>query len=69
MKISLEEFNSKLINLAEKAGAIRKYSYGRRGLKFDLRCPNKMLSRDEKQRVVAIEKEMQLLIDALCTQK
>ena len=64
-----QEFNSKFINLANKAGAIKKYSYGRRGLKFDFLKPNLFLSKDEKQMVKAIEQQMSELITEFTAQK
>ncbi len=67
--MTLERFNTAIIELANKVGAIRKYSYSRRGLKFDIRNPNKMLSSCEAQRVEAIEQKMNDAILTFASQK
>ena len=58
-----EQFNNKIIELANKVFLIREYSYQRRGAKFDPRRPNLMLSSYEMDRVVALEKELQATIN------
>ena len=64
-----EDFNNKIIAIANKVYAIREYSYTRRGLKFDSRNPNKMLSIYEKQEIDALHTEMKAIADAFTKTK
>ncbi len=56
------QFNNKVIELANKVFLIRKYSYQRRGAKFDPRQPDLMLSPCERERIEIIEKEFNELV-------
>ena len=58
-----EQFNNKIIELANKVFLIREYSYQRRGAKFDPRRPDLMLSSYEMDQVVALEEELQATIN------
>ena len=58
-----EQFNNKIIELANKVFLIREYSYQRRGAKFDPRRPDLMLSPCERERIEAIEKEFNELVN------
>lgn len=58
-----EQFNNKIIELANKVFLIREYSYQRRGAKFDPRRPDLMLSPCERDRVETIEKEFNELVN------
>ena len=64
-----EDFNIKIISLANKVTAIREYSYARRGLKFDSRNPDKMLSIYEKQDIDALFTQMKAAADAFTKAK
>ena len=64
-----EEFNNKIISIANKVYAIREYSYTRRGLKFDSRNPDKMLSIYEKQDIDALHTQMKTIADAFTKTK
>ncbi len=68
-KKAQEDFNSKIIAIANKVYAIRKYSYGRRGLKYDSRNPDKMLSIYEKQDVDALHTQMKTIVGAFTKEK
>ena len=50
-----EQFNNTIVEIANKIFHIREYSFTRRGLKFDYRRPDLMLSSEEKQRIKALE--------------
>ena len=50
-----EEFNNTIIAIANKIFLIKKYSFQRRGCKFDPRRPDLMLSPCEKDRVKVLE--------------
>ena len=50
-----QQFNDTIMEIANKIFHIREYSFGRRGLKFDYRRPNLMLSPCEKERIKALE--------------
>ena len=58
-----EQFNNKIIELANKVFLIREYSYQRRGAKFDPRRPDLMLSPCERERIEIIEKEFNELVN------
>ena len=58
-----EQFNNKIIELANKVFLIREYSYQRRGSKFDPRRPDLMLSPCETERIEIIEKEFNELVN------
>ena len=64
-----EDFNNKIIAIANKVYAIREYSYTRRGLKFDSHNPDKMLSIYEKQDIDALHTEMKAIADAFTKTK
>ena len=64
-----EEFNNKIIAIANKVYAIREYSYTRRGLKFDSRNPDKMLSIYEKEDINALHDQMKAIADAFTEAK
>ena len=57
-----EEFNNKVIELANKVFLIREYSFQRRGAKFDPRRPDLMLSPCERERIEIIAKEFNELV-------
>lgn len=59
-----EEFNNKIIEIANKIFLIREYSYGRRGLKFDPRKPDKMLSVYEQEGIDALHNQMKAVVKA-----
>ena len=67
--MTIEQFNKAIIENANKIFAIRQYSYGRRGAKFDPRRPNLMLSDEEKQRVEALEKKAMEILASYSEQK
>ena len=50
-----EQFNNTIMEIANKIFHIREYSFGRRGLKFDYRRPDLMLSPYEKERIKVLE--------------
>ena len=50
-----EQFNNTIVEIANKIFHIREYSFTRRGLKFDYRRPDLMLSPEEKQRIKVLE--------------
>ena len=52
-----EEFNNTIIAIANKIFLIKKYSFQRRGCKFDPRRPDLMLSPCEKDRVEVLERK------------
>tara|TARA_R100000388_G_C7095216_1_gene89569 strand:+ start:224 stop:454 length:231 start_codon:yes stop_codon:yes gene_type:complete len=64
-----EDFNNEIIAIANKVTAIREYSYARRGLKFDSRNPDKMLSIYEKQDIDALYTQMKAAADAFTKAK
>ena len=53
-----EQFNNKIIELANKVFLIREYSYQRRGAKFDPRRPNLLLCPDEEERIKQLEQQV-----------
>ena len=57
-----QQFENTIINIADQIFSIKEYSFQRRGLKFDYRRPDLMLSPCEKQRVEALENKMQEII-------
>ena len=57
-----EEFNNKVIELANKVFLIRESSFQRRGAKFDPRRPDLMLSPCERERIEIIGKEFNELV-------
>ena len=64
-----EDFNNEIIAIANKVTAIREYSYARRGLKFDSRNPDKMLSIYEKQDIDALYAQMKAAANAFTKAK
>ena len=66
--MTLEQFNNAIIEIANKIFAIREYSYGRRGAKFDYRRPDLMLSPCEKQRVEVLEKKAMEILESYSAQ-
>ena len=58
-----EEFNNKVIELANKVFLIREYSFQRRGCKFDPRKPDLMLSPCDRERIEIIAKEFNELVN------
>ncbi len=50
-----QQFNNNIMEIANKIFHIREYSFTRRGLKFDYRRPDLMLSPCEKERIKALE--------------
>lgn len=63
MNQAQQEFNNKIIEIANKIYAIRRYSYGRRGLRFDHRNPDKMLSIYEKQDIDTLHNQMKTVME------
>ena len=63
MNQAQQEFNNKIIKIANKIFAIRQYSYGRKGLKFDSRNPDKMLSIYEKQDIDTLHNQMKTVME------
>ena len=64
-----KQFNNQIITIANQIFAIKEYSYGRRGAKFDPRRPDLLLSDEEKQRVEALEKKAMEIIALYSEQK
>ena len=52
-----QQFNNNIVEIANKIFHIREYSFTRRGLKFDYRRPDLMLSSEEKERIKVLEKK------------
>ena len=50
-----QQFNDTIIEIANKIFHIREYSFARRGVKFDYRRPDLMLSPCEKERIKVLE--------------
>ena len=64
-----QEFNNEIIEIANKIYAIRRYSYGRKGLKFDSRNPDKMLSIYEKQDIDNLHNQMKTIVETFKSSK
>lgn len=69
MNQTQQEFNNKIIEIANKIYAIRQYSYGRRGLKFDSHNPDKMLSIYEKQDIDTLHNQMRMVVETFESEK
>ena len=69
MNQAQQEFNNKIIEIANKIYAIRQYSYGRKGLKFDSRNPDKMLSIYEKQDIDTLHNQMKTVVETFESEK
>lgn len=69
MNQAQQEFNNEIIEIANKIYAIRRYSYGRKGLKFDSRNPDKMLSIYEKQDIDNLHNQMKTIVETFKSSK
>ena len=69
MNQAQQEFNNEIIEIANKIYAIRRYSYSRKGLKFDSRNPDKMLSIYEKQDIDTLHNQMKTVMETFKNEK